>query len=78
MDTQLGTVSKGFPAVRQNLGLDHTRANSSMMRSKNSSFMSHRNSDAGKTANSALKGKVQKNFGFRNHSLALGSTVRHF
>ena len=79
--------SKAFPAVR------HTspqvkfkagnRATSGKYRSKNQSFLDNRNSDAGLYSARNLDGanglgNRGSTFGFRNHSHALGSTLRHF
>ena len=59
------------------------RAASGKYRSKNQSFLDNRNSDAGLYSARNLEGaeglgKKGSAFGFRNHSHALGSTLRHF
>lgn len=57
----------------------NTTANSSFFKSSNRKayFETKRNSENIISQTTATR-KMTKNFGFRNHSLALGSTVRHF
>ena len=80
METERASAAKAFPAVRLDMnGITTHRnrqSNSGMFRSKNSSFLDNRGSEAGVSQTTATK--AGRNFGFRNHSLALGSTVRHF
>ena len=80
MQSPKATVSKGFPAVRNSLPGDMTdrKANySGSLRSKNSSFLENRDSNMGVSQSTANKTR-SRTFGFRNHSHALGSTIRHF
>ena len=65
------STSKAFPAVRNSLPKNQTaretRDSSAMFRTRNNSVIDSIESVGGK-----------RNFGFRNHSFALGSAVRHF
>ena len=73
------TFQKAFPAVKNPLPGSEARetmntTNNSFRKSRNT-FMEQRNSEH---ASLSTGTRTNKNFGFRNHSLPLGSTVRHF